>query len=192
MEIMETIEEKTKLRKAMREKLKAMAPALRTALSQSACETIEKLPAFAEAEYVLAYMAMPHECDPAWLVERAWSSGKKVVFPVCEAEYKLGLYLPAGNDAFIRGKYGISEPEPLRCVRIELEKIDFAIIPGLAFDAHCARLGQGAGYYDRLLSNTDAFLLGLGFPSQIIARVPTLPHDRSMDAVITAEHAFFT
>ena len=31
------------------------------------------------------------------------------------------------------------------------EKIDFAIIPGVSFDARGNRLGRGKGYYDKLL-----------------------------------------
>ena len=165
---------------------------LRDKLSAAACARLVMLPAFEQADILLAYMAMPHECSPADAVEFAWRAGKKVAFPVCEENFALGLYLPSGADSFIRGKYGIMEPDPRRCARIAGEQIDCVIVPGLAFDAQGQRLGQGAGYYDRLLQKSGAYRIGLCFPHQLVSAVPADAHDCAMDAVVDAEHFIFT
>ncbi len=189
---MEIIELKAALRSKMRAYCKGIDAEKRRALSEKACERIKELPEFLSARYILSYMAMPNECDPAEAVRFAWKNGQKVVFPVCEEGNTLGLYLPAGADAFVRGKYGIMEPDTLRSVRISIEQIDCIIVPGLAFDRGGRRLGQGAGYYDRLLCESGAYRIALAFPDQIISEVPVASHDALMNAVVTAENCFVT
>ncbi len=183
--------QKAEMRAAMRAYCKGMSAAERARLSKAACEALVRLPTFQSADCILAYMAMPHECDPASAVYAAWKGGKKVAFPVCEEDYGLSVYLPAGADAFVRGKYGIMEPDRRRSVRLSPKQIDCAIVPGLAFDETGARLGQGAGYYDRFLRECGAYLIGLAFPGQLVERVPVLKHDRAVDAVITAQGCTF-
>jgi len=85
----------------------------------------------------------------------------------------------------IPGALGIREPL-IEAAGIAPGLIDVFLVPGLAFDLSTgARLGRGRGYYDRslALANRNAFLIGVGFSCQM-TRVPTEPHDRSMDAII--------
>lgn len=189
---MELKEQKALMRTKMRRECKAMDAQTRNALSEAACARLVMLSAFREAECILAYMAMPHECDPARAVEAGWRSGKRIVFPVCEENFALGLYLPSGGDAFVQGKYGIWEPDIRRSVRVDPEKLDCVIVPGIAFDKAGGRLGQGAGYYDRLLTGIKAFRIGLCFPMQITELVPTDKYDCKMDAIVSAGQYFFT
>ncbi|MCA9278368.1 MAG: hypothetical protein H6815_06890 [Phycisphaeraceae bacterium] len=47
-------------------------------------------------------------------------------------------------------RFGV--PEPLSVARvIDPESIDVVLVPGLAFDTDCNRLGRGGGFYDRFL-----------------------------------------
>ena len=46
--------------------------------------------------------------------------------------------------------YGILEPKA-DCALVTPADIDFAVVPCLSFDRRGRRLGQGGGYYDRLL-----------------------------------------
>ena len=64
--------------------------------------------------------------------------------------------------------------------------IDVAIVPGLAFTVEGARLGYGAGYYDRWFSqHSDILKVAICFESQILQNVPTEPHDILMDFIVT-------
>ncbi len=186
-----TLEEQKKaLRSQMRAQCKALQTQAREAFSFAACERLAALPNFTAASCILAYQAMPHECDPQRLVMLARDAGKKVAFPVCEEGFSLRLWIPRSPDAFQRGKYGIWEPDPLRSKRIEADALDLIVVPGVAFDANCRRLGQGAGYYDRLLQNAGAVKIGIAFPLQIVAAVPAGAHDVTLDAVVTADTVF--
>ena len=66
-------------------------------------------------------------------------------------------------------------------------ELDLVMVPGTAFDLHGGRLGQGKGYYDRLLSNArpDAPLVALAFDCQIFEEIPVAAHDVFMDLVLT-------
>ena len=45
---------------------------------------------------------------------------------------------------------GIPEPRP-DLPEVPPAAVDWALVPGLAFDERGFRLGRGAGYYDRLI-----------------------------------------
>lgn len=65
--------------------------------------------------------------------------------------------------------------------------IDVVIVPGVAFTAAGERLGQGGGWYDRLLPKIrpDCTTIGVGFEPQIVDELPTEPHDVRLDLIIT-------
>lgn len=65
--------------------------------------------------------------------------------------------------------------------------LDVVVVPGLAFTLHGDRLGQGAGWYDRLLDELrdDCVSIGVGFAEQIVDFVPTEPHDQRIDVIVT-------
>jgi 5-formyltetrahydrofolate cyclo-ligase len=65
------------------------------------------------------------------------------------------VMLPVGSaqeiDAFPRSKWGIPEPDlPDDVAAVDgtySGMIDLVVVPGVAFDARCNRLGHGRGYY---------------------------------------------
>lgn len=65
--------------------------------------------------------------------------------------------------------------------------LDVVVVPGLAFTADGRRLGQGGGHYDRLLPRLrpDCLTVGACFAEQLVADLPTEPHDHRVDHVAT-------
>lgn len=174
---------KAAIRKQMLVRLQKLTPQEAAEQSRQACQGAYALPSFQSARVILAYRALPGECDPAYAVSWALEKGKTVAFPRCGEGHKLQLFVPLREEAFQRGAYGIWEPIPAYCEEIGPQELDFILAPGLAFDAGCRRLGRGGGYYDRLLCETKAFCLGLGFTCQLIPLVPEGDLDQPMDAV---------
>ena len=78
------------------------------------------------------------------------------------------------------------EPAADRTI-ISPDEIDCVLVPGIAFDERGARLGFGKGFYDRFLYRLPAatHVCGLAFSSQIIERVPDMPHDVRMHWLVT-------
>ena len=70
-------------------------------------------------------------------------------------------------------------------------EIDIAIVPGLGFTSIGARLGYGGGYYDRWFEkHPKTKRVALCFEAQLMENLPTEPHDREMDAVITEQTVY--
>ena len=64
------------------------------------------------------------------------------------------------------------------------------LIPMVGFDRSGARLGHGAGFYDRALAAIHARgrrppLVGIAFSVQEVARIPHEPHDIRLDWIVT-------
>jgi 5-formyltetrahydrofolate cyclo-ligase len=79
--------------------------------------------------------------------------------------------------------FGILEPKTGKLV--DPAEIDFAIIPGVAFDKKGNRLGRGKGFYDRTLHKlTRAIKVGIAYEFQLIDSVPVSEHDIPVDKVI--------
>lgn len=86
------------------------------------------------------------------------------------------------------GFRGILEPLS-HCAPVALAAIDWVLVPGVAFDSKGYRIGYGGGYYDRLLPllRGDARRVAGAFELQVVDRVPTAPHDLTVDAIITEQ-----
>lgn len=78
--------------------------------------------------------------------------------------------------------------------------LDAVLVPALAFDARCNRLGRGMGYYDRYLASLQAArmahglpsarLVGLGLQEQLVERVPVEAHDVALHSICLPEMSF--
>ena len=66
---------------------------------------------------------------------------------------------------------------------------DLVLVPLLAFDRTGARLGYGAGHYDRTLPALAARpgfrAVGLAYAAQEVERLPAEPHDHPLDGIAT-------
>lgn len=108
---------------------------------------------------------------------------------------RLDFYIPNSPENFVVSSMGILEPDPSRSTPVNVLDIDGLIIPGVAFDTNCYRLGRGGGYYDRLLSMYDEsghapLCLGVGFDDQLLEQsLPLETHDRKLDGVLTERRA---
>ena len=61
-----------------------------------------------------------------------------------------------------------------------------AFVPLVGFTASGARLGMGAGHYDKWLADhPETLAIGLAWDCQEVPALPLEPHDRALDAVIT-------
>ncbi len=175
--------DKHELRQLIRSKKACYCAEQLDALSTPIQERLEVHPRFTAAHTVLLYHALPDEVRTATLLKK-WYKKKTLLLPVVVGN-ELELRIYQGEEQTTEGAFGISEPtgEAFRTV----EKIDLAVVPGVAFDAQGNRLGRGRGFYDRLLPQLrrcGVYLLGMGFPFQYVEAVPCEAHDVPMDEII--------
>ena len=66
-------------------------------------------------------------------------------------------------------------------------KMNLIFLPGLAFAESGARLGQGGGWYDRVLENLPSEVLraGVCFDSQVVDFIPREAHDQDVSIIFT-------
>lgn len=178
------------MRKATVARILALDPSARRAEEAALAERFPRLPGFEAAERVLLYAsAFPEEIATAPLIDDALARRKTVICPrVDRANRRLRLFQvedPARD--LTRGAMGIPEPRA-SCRPVEPEEVDWALVPGLAFDGRCYRVGRGAGYYDRLLPTLrpEAPLWALILDAQWVEDLPDEPHDVPVDGVVSS------
>jgi 5-formyltetrahydrofolate cyclo-ligase len=60
------------------------------------------------------------------------------------------------------------------------------VVPAIALAADGHRLGYGAGFYDRALTqHPSAIKIGVAYDFQLLVEVPSFPHDVAMNLVVT-------
>ena len=162
------------------------------AISRVICAKFMALPAYAAAKTVMWYVDAGSEVRTRHSLPEVLGHGKRVVVPWCVVETNtLELFLLEDMSELVEGAYKILEPKTeLRHLPNKLvkpEELDLVMVPGTAFDLRGGRMGQGKGYYDRLLSTArkDAPLVGMAFDCQIFDEIPVASHDVFMDQVLT-------
>ena len=142
------------------------------------------------ARLLLVTLPFRSEWNATLVVAHALAAGKVVAAPRVDAPARmLRAYRIDDLDRDVeRGHRGIPEPRA-SCVEVALERIDWVLVPGVAFDARGGRLGYGGGYYDRLLPfvSPGAPRVAGAFDMQIVDHVPMAPHDIAVDFVVTEQ-----
>ena len=166
-------------------------------LSRTICAKFMALPAFADAKTVMFYVDAGSEVRTRHDLPDALATGKRIVVPYCIVETnELELFHLESMDELVEGAYRILEPRAeLRSTpgkRVDVADLDLVMVPGTAFDAHGGRMGQGKGYYDRLLTNAraDVPLVALAFECQIVEEIPVAAHDVYMDQIVTEANSY--
>jgi 5-formyltetrahydrofolate cyclo-ligase len=63
------------------------------------------------------------------------------------------------------------------------------LVPLLAFDSRCRRIGYGKGHYDRAITKLRAqgplLAIGIAYAAQQVDAVPIEAHDQHLDAIVT-------
>ncbi|HEY4832301.1 MAG TPA: 5-formyltetrahydrofolate cyclo-ligase, partial [Waddliaceae bacterium] len=129
--------------------------------------------------FVLSYASFADEFDTCLINTDLCTKGK-LVLPKIK---KNNLHIFHIDNIEIQTKknsWGIAEPIPHLCKKVNPANISLALIPGLAFDAVGNRLGYGKGFYDRFLPIISrAKIIGLGFKEQLMENyfIPICNHD---------------
>lgn len=176
-------EKKKQLRRKIRAIRRALDKEEASRGSAIVCEKIMATPEFKTAKSVAAYLAFDNEVDLTLLIGESF--GKHRLFCPRIIDKQLMEYREITSwDDLEEGRFGILEPKPTLPLASPKD-IDLILVPAIAFDRKGNRLGLGAGYYDRYLSQTAAFKLGVGYDFQIVNSIPVEAHDHPLDGVIS-------
>jgi 5-formyltetrahydrofolate cyclo-ligase len=169
-------------------------------LSANLCARLIAQADYQAASTVMWYIGCKSEVRTLPALRRELGRRKRIVIPYCtldeHGQRKLGLWRLKDFTDLAPGTWNIPEPPKSRWGEAGTEvlpsELDLIIVPGVAFDRNGGRLGNGAGYYDRLLTQVreKTVLYGVCFESQLFDRIEMETHDIPMDFVITEKNIY--
>jgi len=173
---------KSEQRQLQKEALKTLSIHQKQTESNRLYQLLFETAAWQEAGTIAVTLSMPIELDTAPIIEAAWSANKKTVVPKI-VNHQM-IFVPFDDGSSLQtGQLSIREP--VTEVAVSANKIDLVIVPGLAFTRSGARLGFGAGYYDRFLVNYTGKTIALALSPQIKQNIPIEAHDQLIQEVLT-------
>ena len=143
---------------------------------------VEAKPQFRQAMVLLLYWSMSGEVYTHDFIKR-WCDEKTIILPVVDGD-RLRLAPFAGKES-LRWNFSMKLYEPQGYDYPSPERIELAVIPGIAFDRCNNRLGRGGGYYDRLLPQLNTYNIGVCFDFQLFDTIPYEEYDVKMDEVVS-------
>lgn len=150
--------------------------------SKACVSKVLQFPELIEAKTVCVYMPTGNEIDTTEIIRYCKENGKRLAAPRVNGDTMEFYYFTDKTD-MEQGAYDIWEPTGTEAVEDEESLV---IMPGVAFDLSCNRIGYGKGYYDRYLSaHPHMKKVALAYDFQIVGRIKREVHDVRPDVVVT-------
>ena len=191
---MEPSEAKEELRRAIRAHRAERSQRLRDEAAVTFADVLDTLPAVRDAEVVATYVSRPTEPGTGELLNRLAARGSRVLLPVLGAGLARDWAEYAGADDLLERAPGRPpEPSGPTLGADAITQADVVVAPALAVDSHGVRLGQGGGWYDRLLkmARPDVPIVALVFPEEVYDGgthpLPVEEHDVPVHAYVTPD-----
>jgi len=176
-----THRKKQEMRTLDGQKRRIMQPERVKAESHAIIEQIERMQCFKEAKTVMVYYPIHNEVDLRHLVH-LYQDEKTFLLPATISSKKMEIRVWHKDTPLLKGRFGIPEPNTPAWTG----PVDLILVPGVAFDKECHRLGRGGGYYDRFLKHyRHATKVGVCYEFQLHHHVPCGYFDMPVDRVVT-------
>ncbi|MCX7717829.1 MAG: 5-formyltetrahydrofolate cyclo-ligase [Candidatus Sumerlaeaceae bacterium] len=148
------------------------------------------------ARTVFGYVSRGREPDTASILQRLSAGGATLVLPTA-------AHAGAAYDRFIVARRivtgtRLAPATPATALTFAdsgiLNEVDLFLVPGLMFDEEGYRVGQGGGYFDRVLARArpGSLAVGLAFEFQLVPRVPRDLWDVPVARIVTEERVLRT
>ncbi|PRY12967.1 5-formyltetrahydrofolate cyclo-ligase [Kineococcus rhizosphaerae] len=179
-DVLEVEARKRALRRGVRARRRARDEETAAAVDAGVARVLVSCPLLAGARRVAVYSSLPGEPGTRALLAELRRHDVEVLLPARLPDDDLDWDLrPARADA--PGHLGVHA----------IATADLVVVPALAVDTAGRRLGQGGGSYDRALRRVPARVpvVAVVHDEELldaaVAPLPTLPHDRLVQAVVT-------
>jgi 5-formyltetrahydrofolate cyclo-ligase len=177
------------LRRELWARRAAQPRAARRAAARLICAHLARAPWFRPGIAVGLYLSRDSEVDTAPLLALARRRGCRLYLPRITdfTAHRMQLVRDWGARRALN-RYRIAEPRG--AASLPAQAFALVLMPLVGFDNAGNRLGNGAGYYDRFLTDRRGrygrpLLIGIAFECQRLDALPTAAHDVPLDGVIT-------
>lgn len=176
--------EKSEIRKQLRARRGALTSRQREQKDRKICRLMISLIQNLPPSVVYFYYPKGVETDVREAVRWSLLHGYTVGLPRVLGE-EMDFYLIGDlNRDVSPGAFQILEPVYGQPLLQEKEALCF--VPGVGFDHRGMRIGQGKGYYDRyFMRYPDIKRIGVAYFCQLTVQLPSEPHDKAMDGLLT-------
>ena len=181
---------KQSLRKELLPRRRAVNAAQRAHAAEAVANHIAATHWLAPGKRIGLYASMPQELGTGPLIELARQRGCRVYLPrITNFRARAMRFVPISTGTR-QHAFGMHEPEGDAWIGARF--LDTIFCAGVGFDRRGARIGHGAGFYDRALAFRRARehwrgprLVGLAYSFQVVTQVPVTAHDVFMDLIVT-------
>ena len=139
---------------------------------------------------LVAYVSDGTEPDLTPVMQYALQEGNTLCLPRFEQDGSYSI-VTVRSLVFPTSHWGIPEPSAdAPAAPLELLAEALWLVPGVAFDSACRRLGRGKGVYDRLLARGTGKTIGIFYELQRCEELPHEPTDQPVGRVVTETGVF--
>ncbi len=150
---------------------------------------------FMESQLALIYTERNNEIPTEKVIRHCLEIRKGIVLPaISESKHTLQLLRINDYDKdLIKRRSGLLEPDSKRCKKVNVDQLDIAVIPGLAFDEKGGRLGFGDGFYNRLITKLPETTrkIAIAYEEQVIDHVQMESRKHNIDIIITDQRVIY-
>ena len=176
--------DKTQLRKAIREKKRAMTQQQIERASRRLGELFLAHPLYKQAKTIYGYLPYNQEVRTTPMLCRALADGKQVAVPKVYGD-TMRFILLTDMEQVEKGYCGI--PEPIADGPLAEDPTGLVLMPGMVFDPQGPRIGYGGGFYDKFLEREPNHpKVALCYDFQMVEHLETEEFDIPVDKVIWA------
>lgn len=176
------MDNKNILRKAMKNKRLLLTNDAKKHLDLKIFNNLARLDVYKNAGGILLYYPLAGEINTLLIKDDCEKRKTPVAFPVTDSKnYDITFY---ETNNFVKGMFGVVEPDKAKSKIIDINTFEVCILPGLSFSKSGARLGYGKGCYDRFLSNYRGVKIGLCYEDFLNDEIIMNEFDVYMDYVI--------
>jgi len=160
--------------------------------SRAVWDRIEQMDEFSSARCIAFYVSSKdNEIDTFAAIDRCIERDVEVLVPIVErGQHSMIWSRIRSRDVLEPANFGILEPPAEAREPVDPHRADLVIVPGIAFDTGCGRIGYGGGYYDRFMAEFDGLAVAPAHHVQMVPRIYPEPHDLTVARVVT-EHAAY-
>ncbi len=189
--------DRARLRRALRDRRRAIPPAARIAAAEALAARILALPFLPAVGDLGGYWAMDGEIA-LHVLQLRLPKTLRYCRPVLSGDGRLRFAPWSPGAPLVANRHGIPEPDVEDAALIEPGAMSLVVVPLVGFDARGHRLGMGGGWYDRSFAFRNAagavpppWLVGAGFKAQQVDALDPAEWDVPLDAVCTEQDVHF-